>query len=164
MKLIFSLFLFFLGGCAHYHSGIGPNLAFHSIYVAPIRNSSFFAEISGPLTAEVRNIFSSKFGLALKSKSSADAELAIEITDFSQEASAYSDSDTSKSISIDLEITVKCTLKNISTGEVYFEDQKVMASLDMEKTGDFALSREQAIPELMRILAVKIGALIENIW
>jgi hypothetical protein len=163
MRVIILFMVLILGGCAHYHSGVGSKDVTRSIYVEPVKNSSLCPKASGTLTAQLTKAVQRSPSLKLAGKNEANTHLRVEIVDYSQKKSTYDPKDTSIALSFTLHVVAECTLID-REGRFLLEHQRVKASIDLEKCTHFHSLRDQAVPQLMGRLAREICALLVNIW
>ncbi|MDR2806753.1 MAG: LPS assembly lipoprotein LptE [Puniceicoccales bacterium] len=149
-------------GC-HYHRGISPTNNIHSIYVAPVKNSTLCPKASGTLTTQLIKKIQQSTSLKCVPKNEAQGHLQIEIVDFSKKSAALNPSDTSVVLIFNVSVVAECTFID-KEGRYWLEHQRIEAHMDLDKAHNFHSLQDQALPQLMERLARKICALLTNIW
>ena len=160
--------LIFIGlcfsGCGHFQPGIGPELPFRSMYVAPVKNSSFCSSLTEIVTPVVLKTLQNRLPCQITNEADCEAVLTIEILSFSDESVVLNPKDTSLTTSFAENIRALCSLISKDQNKVYFKDKIIDADLMLLNEKEFGLSREQAKPQLAENLARKVVESITGLW
>lgn len=172
--LIFALAAFagiFAVSCSNYRlAGTPVHLPFNSVYVAPVKNTSYAPQASNLLTNAIIQAINQVPNLHSAYKNDAQAILEVKIVDYKKEPVATSASDTALAASYNVVAVAECTLTR-ANGEVIFKNRKVRASA-MLYTGsasnptynDVLGNEYQNMPVLMRELGLKVRDAVVGIW
>lgn len=151
-------------GCTRYRWGMPVDKAsFKTIYVAPAKNRAFVAQVQALLTRQIREEILRNGQLHLAPKSKADAILTVDVESYGRSIGAVYETDPDTAKSLSLTLSVKCELKNVQTGKVYFKERGVSHSLSVS-ANDYAQAIEfQKMPQVTRDVAKKIAMLVANV-
>tara|TARA_B100001248_G_scaffold262528_2_gene259163 strand:- start:26533 stop:27018 length:486 start_codon:yes stop_codon:yes gene_type:complete len=151
--------LLLLSGCSHYQKGQGAELAFSTLYVAPVRNDSMAPQAQALLSKQLMETLMGDGRVELTSKESADATLEITLSKYSRSISATQEQDASLAQSYTLTLEAHCDLIDNESGTPYFHKRSVSATVN-----SLAPSEYQGMPFLTNNLAKKIKDLVLNVW
>jgi hypothetical protein len=166
-RLLFGLGLCLaVAGCASYKLGSTGPLPFHSLYVPPVRNTSYAPQGQALVTDLLRQTLMQEGNLQLTNQAEADATLDVVLTDYRRSISATSSNNTLNAQSYTITLTANCTLVDNHTGKVYFKNLPVNASIDtyVSQTNDLAEPEYQAMPLLATDLGKKITSIVVSTW
>ena len=164
----------FFAACSNYRlAGTPVKLPFSSVYVQPVRNSSYAAQATNLLTNEISNAINQTPGLHTAYETDAQAVLETKIVGYRMRPVATRADDTALAASYMVEATAECTLTR-ANGEIIFKNRKVKAfvylypGLEETPSGGFiddtVGNQYQQMPELMRELGVRIKDAVIGIW
>ena len=150
----------FLGGCT-YHAGYPiDQYGMKTIYVKPAVKEAVAAQLSGRLTAQIREeILRNGFIRITDQKETADAILETTITDYKRGISVTEENDDEKAKSLSLRATVKYKLTDNHTDQT-ISDGSVSASVSIYATTNAQAIEYQRTPQLTRSIAKQIAQAI----
>lgn len=152
-----------LSGCHHYQLGMPNKLPFKTVYVAPVKNSSFAPQAQAVLAQQVVDALMRE-GVKVTDAHSADVTLSIELVEYTRTASATQPEDTLLAQSFAAETKANATLIDNRSGQVYFADRLHASSQQVFVDEGFQSSEYQAMPVILRRLAVNIVSTIVSTW
>lgn len=167
--LAFSICAAFLAcGCANYRlAGTPIKLPFSSVYVMPVKNTSYAPQAANLLTNQIVNALNQTPGLRTAYEGDAQAALQVAIVDYKLIPVATSEKDTALAASYKAQATAQCTLTR-SNGEIIFKDKRVKADAMVYpySNGENNLigNQYQNMPVLMRELGNRIKDAVIGIW
>lgn len=151
-----------ISGC-RYHAGYPvAKSGIHTIYVAPAINEAIVAQMSGILSQQIREEITHLGIAALGSESDSDTTLETTITDYGRSIGSVDEYDTDTAKTLSLNATIRCSLKCNSTGEYYFKNRTLSASLSINATDSAQSIEYQRLPQLSHKLARQLVMLIAN--
>lgn len=158
---IFLFLCFILSGC-HYHAGYPiDNTNVKTICVLPAKIEAIVPQMSAVLTRQIReNLI--RNGITLREEDTANAILETSITNYGRSVGSVDEIDTDIAKTLSLNATIKCSLKNRTTGKYYFKDQSISASLSINANTSAQAIEYQRLPQLSEKLAQKVAMLIFN--
>lgn len=161
--LVLVVFAVSLSGC-RYHAGypVGKS-SIRSIYVAPAVTEAVVAQISSVLSRQIREEIA-HLGIAmLGSKTDSDATLETTITNYGRSIGSVEEYDTDTAKTLSLNATIRCSLKSNLSGEYFFKDKTLSASLSINATDSAQAIEYQRLPQLSHKLAKQLVMLIANV-
>lgn len=174
---IFSLTLaaLLLIGCQTYRLGSPTQIAFDSLYIEPVHNSSFAPQAQQVLSTQVRKSIIRDGRVSLASNpNQAAARLEIELTDYQRNSSAYTHDDIDLARSYSLSLIAKVSLWDCRQNGYLFKDRIVQASEQsyvgnpfdnsVISANNFNAAEYNSIPLLTRSLAEKISHQVLSPW
>lgn len=158
--LVLAVLSLMLSGC-RYHAGYPVTQSgIASIYVAPAVNEAIVAQMSGVLSRQIREEVL-HLGLAtLNSETGSDATLETTIIKYGRSIGSVDEYDTDTAKTLSLDATIRCSLKNNASGEYFFKDRVLSASLSINATDTAQAIEYQRLPQLSRKLAKRLAMLI----
>ena len=151
-------------GCSHYHLGHPKKLPFETLYVKPVENNAYVPQAQALLSDQLIQALQREGMIKLVPEQDADAILIVTLKNYDRSVSATQETDTVLASSISISLTAECTLKNLETDEVYFEDREVSSNIDAVVIGDPLASEYQNLPSLTQRLADKIRTQVISYW
>jgi len=168
------LLLLGLAGCSHYRLGTEGQLAFTTLYIAPVENKILLPQTQAILTTELRSEFSKDGRVTLvNSPQAADATLKVTIVRYEREVAAPREQDTGLASKFILVLGADCTLRDTRTGRAFFENRTVTAQRgaftdsgqpSSPLTGDQLQSEYNTMPLLAQALSGKITHTVLDVW
>ncbi len=162
-----AILLLFLAGCAHYQLGTGSteDLAFRSIYVAPVENTAASPQSAARLSREIRRSLAQDGRVTLAANpAQADVILAIELTDRNRSFTSVQPNDTALARKFDLTLTVLATLTEQRTGNVIFENREIEVTRQIFVDGGQNPAEYQVMPQLAAALADRVTHSVLDVW
>lgn len=160
--LILALFALILSGC-RYRAGYPiAKSGIQSIYVAPAITEAVVAQMSGVLSRQIREEITHLGLVRLGSKTDSDATLETTITHYGRSIGSVEEYDTDTAKTLSLNATIRCSLKSNLSGEYFFKDRTLSASLSINATDSAQAIEYQKLPQLSHKLAKKLVMLIAN--
>ena len=159
---------FLSGGCANYRlAGTPVKLRFSSVYVMPVKNTSYAPQAANLLTNQIVNALNQTPRLRTAYEGDAQATLQVTIVDYKLLHVATSERDTALAASYKAQAIAQCTLTR-SNGEIIFKDKRVKADAMVypysSGENDLIGNQYQNMPVLMRELGNKIKDAVIGIW
>lgn len=153
-----------LPGCSHYRMGPPGQLAFQSIYVAPVQNRSYAPQASAELTTQIVDSMQDHGNLTVVEHGSADVTLETTIIDYQRIVGATQQADTALAESYVLVMQADITLRDNRSGKVLMNSRRVSADQQAFVQGGFQIAEYQAMPVLTRELASNITDEVVSVW
>ncbi len=151
-------------GCSNYSLGRGNDkLNFSTISLAPIKNSAELPSIHALLAKNIADEFNSEADLAFVPEGG-NAELFVKISGYGRSGFLNSSEDTAIVSAVKMKITLLCTLRDSRSGEIYFQNRKISASVETFLGSATGLAENQALPELSRAAAKKVREAVTATW
>lgn len=121
-----------LSGCSHYQMGTTGELAFSSLYVAPVVNKTLQPQLIAPVSVILRDAFNHDGRVALtNSPQRADATLQVVITGYHRDVAAVREQDTGLASKFTITLTTRCTLIDNRTQRTFFSDRVILVTRDV---------------------------------
>ena len=151
-----------LSGC-RYHAGYPVEKSgIQSIYVAPAITEAVVAQMSGILSRQIREEITHLGIASLASEADSDATLETTITHYGRSIGSVDEYDTDIAKTLSLNATIRCSLKNNRSGEYFFQDRTLSASLNINAADSAQSIEYQRMPQLSHKLAKQLVVLIAN--
>lgn len=162
--LVLTLSSLALCACNYTLEGTAQPLPFKTIAVKQVVNNSYAPQASNPLMTQVCTMLSQTPALTLTSLDEAQAVLEITLDDYTKSvyATRYEDTDMARAITVQL--SAKCTLRNLKTGEVIFKDRPFGVKNHIFNDESFLDGEYQNMTTLTGMLARKIVDSVLGIW
>lgn len=160
-KSFLLVMLTLMTSCASYHHGTDSKLA--SIYIAPVKNSSLFPNLSGALTNALVHEIQSKTAIKIVGKQIKSVRLLVEISRYGQKEVVTDAEDTSRSLAWEQNLEVIFSLYD-ADGAIMIDQQKVTVTTDLEMKRDFLESKDFIAASLAERAARKIVAFVAHAW
>ncbi len=166
---LFALILaFYFAGCASYHLGTGTQLAFHTLYLAPVENKTLLPDARALLSTRLRETLARDGRVSLvNSPADADATLAVVITDYHRDVATVREGDTGLARKFNLTLGVTCTLRDQrggAAGKNFFADRVVSVQRESFTDSGQLQSEYQTLPLLAESLADKLAHTVLDVW
>jgi hypothetical protein len=175
------LALAFVGvSCTSYRLGTGAELAFQTLYLAPVENAASVPQATAPITAELRQAFLRDGRVTLVADpSEADAVLDVRLVRYGRNVATVRPDDTGLARKFDVVLQAECTLRDRRSGRVWFERRPVVASRqvfatlgrpDIERDGRSLVASDQIqaeyqnLPQLASALAERVTHATLDTW
>ncbi|GEM_PF-3507500 len=150
-------------GC-RYHAGYPiAQSGIQSIYVAPAITEAVVAQMSGILSRQIREEIAHLGIAALGSETDSDATLETTITHYGRSIGTVDEYDTDTAKTLSLNAIIRCSLKSNRSGEYFFKDKTLSASLSINATDSAQAIEYQRMPQLSHKLAKQLAMLIANV-
>jgi len=153
-----------IGGCSHYQLGQPGELPFKTVFVPPVKNTSFAPQVQAMLTQQIITSLQEQEAIKIVSSPKADATLKVTVVDFDRNVAATQDSDTFVAESFYLIMVARVELTDNRTSEVLIEGRRVEANQQAFVTGGFQSSEYQALPVLTEKVAQKVTNMVTSVW
>lgn len=153
-----------LPGCAGYQMGDPETLPFRTIHVAPPVNASLAPQAAALLGTSVTREIARSGRATIAAADTAEAELAIALTDLQREISADRASDVGLARKWRVILVAECTLTNKRSGQVYFERRSVSAFDEVYTDSGLVPAEYQNMPVLTARLAEAIAREVLSVW
>lgn len=151
--------------CAHYRLGTGAAVPFRTLYVEPVANRTLLPQSQPLVSTQLRQAFMRDGRVSLvNSPESADAILAVEISEYHREVAAARADDTGLARKFDLTLAVNCTLRDGRTGKNLWENRTVRTRREAFTDGGQLQSEYEALPLLAESLARKVLHATLDTW
>ena len=152
-----------LPGC-RYHAGYPiARSGIQSIYVSPAVTEAVVAQMSGILSRQIREEIMHLGIATLSSETDSDATLETTITHYGRSIGSVEEYDIDTAKTLSLSATIRCSLKSNSSGEYFFRDKSLSASLNINATDSAQAIEYQRMPQLSHKLAKQLVMLIANV-
>ena len=162
-KILVLIMLTVLSGC-HYHAGYPvARSGIQSIYVAPAVTEAVVAQMSGILSRQIREEITHLGIATLDSETDSDATLETTITHYGRSIGSVEEYDIDTAKTLSLNATIRCSLKSNSSGEYFFKNKTLSASLNINATDSAQAIEYQRMPQLSHKLARQLVMLIANV-
>ena len=162
---LLSVVLFLGTGCAHYQLGTGAQLAFHSLYLEPVANKTLLPQARALLTTQLREAFVRDARVTLvNSPDSADATLAVTITDYRRDIQTVREGDTGLARKFNLTLATTATLRDRKANKVLFENRPITVQREVFTDSGQLQSEYQTLPLLAESLAGKVTHATLDVW
>ena len=149
-----------LTGCASYRLG-GPKLAFRTIEVSPIRNSTPRPGTHAVLQGKIIEALSSDPRVKI---GPGDARLDIEVTQYHRDGFTTKTGDAYTYTSYRSSFTVRCTLTADNGRRMLFKDREFSSVATLQASGDAAAEELSLGPTLFADIAAQIREATTTAW
>lgn len=155
-----------MSGCANYQLGTGSDsLPFRTIYVQPVVNTVAQPQAIATFSREIRNAFAQDGRVQLAANpSQADVVLEIDLADFQRTFTSVQPDDTALARKFDLEVTASCSLRDPSSGKIYFEDHEIAVTRQIFVDDGQNPAEYQVQPQLAAQLADRVVHRVLDVW
>jgi len=163
-----------LAGCSHYQVGTQGQLAFDTIYVAPVGNKAVLPQAQVIMSTQLRDALAKDGRVTLvNSPQAADVTLTVVLTDYHRDVAAVREQDTGLASKFTLTLTAVCTLRDNRQGRAYFASRPVSVARDVftdsgqpssPLTGDQLQAEYNTVPLLGESLASKVAHEVLDVW
>ena len=161
MKRLLALFAAaVLTGCSAYHLG-GPKLAFRTIEVAPIRNSTSRTGTHAVLHGKILEALSADPRVKI---GAGDALLEAEVTRYQRDGFTTKTGDAYAFTSYRVTFEVRCTLTTEGGKRVLFKDRLFRSTTTLQISGDPAAEELSLGPTLFGDIAAQIREAATTAW
>jgi hypothetical protein len=154
-----------LTGCSHYRLGTGQNLAFQTLYVAPVENKTMLPQAVALVSTALRDEFLRDGRVTLvNSPEQADATLTLTLSDYHRDVATVRPGDTGLARTFTLTLGATVTLHDNRAGRDLFSKRPVDAGRDAYTDSGQLQSEYQSLPLLAGALAKKISHAALDVW
>lgn len=154
-----------LTGCSHYRLGTGQNLAFQTLYVAPVENRTMLPQAVALVSTALRDEFLRDGRVTLvNSPAEADATLTLTLSDYHRDVATVRPGDTGLARTFTLTLGATATLHDNRAGRDLFTRRPVDAGRDAYTDSGQLQSEYQSLPLLAGALAKKISHAALDVW
>lgn len=165
LRLVALAFVAALAGCSHYQLGTRSELAFSSLYIAPVGNEATVPQAVALVTREVRLAFLRDGRVQLAaSPEAADAVLTVTLADYGREMTTSRARDTGLARKFDVTLAAVCTLTDARTGEIYFTDRPITSTRQVFTDEGQLPAEYQTLPQLAQLLADRVAHAVLDVW
>lgn len=155
----------FITGCSHYRLGTGENLAFQTLYVAPVENKTMLPQAVALVSTALRDEFLRDGRVTLvNSPAEADATLSLTLADYHRDVATVRPGDTGLARTFTLTLGATATLHDNRAGRDLFTRRPVDAGRDAYTDSGQLQSEYQSLPLLAGALAKKISHAALDVW
>ena len=159
-RLLALLIVAALAGCSGYHLG-GPKLAFRSIDVAPIRNSTARTGTHAVLHGKIIEALAADPRVKI---GSGDAILETEIVRYQRDGFTTKTGDAYAYTSYRVSFEVRCTLTADGGKRILFKDRTLKSLSTLQLSGDPAAEELSLSPTLFSDIASQIREAATTAW
>jgi len=154
-----------LSGCSNYRLGTSGQLAFRTLYVAPVVNESNLPQAVAIVSTRLREEFLNDPRIILvNTAEEADATLTVSLTNYSRQSQTRQLVDTGLSRKFDVTLDAEATLRDNRDNKLIFENRKVQAVRQAYVDSGQLQSEYQNVPLLAETLAKNIRAAALDVW
>ena len=154
-----------LTGCSHYRLGTGQNLAFQTLYIAPVENKTMLPQAVALVSTALRDEFLRDGRVTLvNSPEQADATLTLTLSDYHRDVATVRPGDTGLARTFTLTLGATVTLHDNRAGRDLFSKRPVDAGRDAYTDSGQLQSEYQSLPLLAGALAKKISHAALDVW
>ena len=162
-----------LVACSHYHLGGGGGaLAFKTLYIAPVENSSDMPQAAALFTAQLRDAFIRDGRVSIvASPDQAGATLTVNLAGYARNMTTARGDDSGLARKFDLTVSALATLTGAGAGKPFFEKRPVSATRQIFTTpAPGATQSEQlqaeynTMPLLAADLAASVARAVLDVW
>lgn len=146
-----------------YSLGSRGKLPFSTIMIAPVKNMTDLPQTQATLARNLFDSLNAEAGLTVVSEG-AQAELEVVIAEVERGISLTNSRDTGIASTTTLTLEIRCSLRNMQTGEYYFQDRSIRVSAENYLGGQTGLLATQVFPQLSRDAARKIKDEVVGVW
>lgn len=152
-------------GCSHYHLGTGSQLAFSSLYVAPVNMRALIPQAQPILGSALREGFLHDGRVSLvNDPAAAQAVLAITVRDYHRDVATVRAGDTGLARKFIVTLGAEATLTETATGRVLFKDRPIVVKRDVFTDSGQQQAEYQILPLLAQDLAGKATHAVLDTW
>jgi hypothetical protein len=163
-----------LAGCSHYQTGTQGQLAFDTLYVAPVMNKTMIPQAQSIISSGLRDALAKDGRVTLvNSPQAADATLSVVLIDYHRDVAAVREQDTGLASKFTLTLGATCTLRDNRKGRAYFENRPISVERDVftdngmpssPLTGDQLQAEYNTVPFLAESLGDKVAHTVLDVW
>ncbi|WOO40683.1 LptE family protein [Rubellicoccus peritrichatus] len=153
-----------IAGCSHYRLGEPGELPFKTVYVPPVKNSSFAPQVQAMLTQQIIAQLQEQQAIKIVSSPPSDVTLYVKVTNYDRDVASTQASDTFLAESFNLIMEAEVTLADNRTSKNLISNRSVSASQQAFITGGFQPSEYQAMPVLTEDVANKVTNMVTSVW
>jgi hypothetical protein len=166
-----------LSACSHYQLGTGTELAFTTLYVAPVRNDAVLPQAVAVVSRELRQAFLQDGRVQLVgSAEEADATLHLTLVNYGRTMTTARVEDTGLARKFDLALEAECTLRDERTGTLLLDARRLAVTRQVFTDGDgFSIgglpapggqnpAEYQTLPLLAEQLADRVIHAVLDVW
>jgi len=170
------LILFAFSSCRSYNLGHPGELAFESIYIAPVKNDSYAPQAQALVSSDIREAFIRDARVkVVTSEEAADVVLEVTLTEYKRSPGARSNVDTVQAFDFDITLESKVGLYDPISGKYLFENERIEARTNAYTENPYAgagalntqtyhIAERQALPNLSRSMAQRIADRVLSAW
>ncbi len=151
-----------LSGC--YHWGSPGELAFSTLYIAPVENDTYIPQAQSLVSSQLRKQFLREGRILLDNKDSAEAILYTTLTTYTTSTAATQEKETGLPRSFSFGLTASISLYSVKEQKMLINKQSISSSVVTQIDGGAQLAEYQSIPTLAQELALKIKETVLNPW
>ncbi len=154
-----------LAACAHYQLGTKTQLAFTTLYVAPVENRALIPQAQALVATEVREALVKDGRVTLVgSPEAADATLRVTLAGYQREVAAANSADTGLARKFALHLRATCTLTDNRSGRPLFANREIIVTKDAFTDSGQLQAEYQTLPLLAGALADKVAHAVLDVW
>lgn len=151
-------------GCSHYQLGTSADVAFSTLYVAPVDSQTLLPQAREIISTQLREAFARDGRVKIvNSADAADVTLQVTLRDYRRDVASVLENDTGLARKFVLTLEVACTLTP-KVGENLFADRIVRVQRDAFTDGGQLQSEFQTVPLLAETLSRKIVHTVLDVW
>jgi hypothetical protein len=154
-----------LTSCAHYQLGTASQLAFATVYVAPVENHAMLPQAQAIFATEIREALLKDGRVSLAAGlEAADVVLRVSLVGYDRQIAAANPADTGLARKFVLNLHASCTLTDRRTGKPLFVNRAIQASRDAYTDSGQLQAEYQTLPLLASTLADKVAHAVLDVW
>ncbi len=154
-----------LAACSHYQLGTRTQLAFSTLYVAPVENRALLPQAQALVATEVREALVKDGRVTLvASPEAADATLQVTLASYEREVAAANSTDTGLARKFALHLHAVCTLTDNRTRRPFFTNREIIVTKDAFTDSGQLQAEYQTLPLLAGALADKVAHAVLDVW
>ncbi len=154
-----------LGGCSHYRLGTGGTLAFRTLHIEPVANTTLLPQSQALVSTRLREASARDTRVRLvNSAAEADAVLSLTINDYRREIAAVREGDTGLARKFNVTLGAACTLRDTRGGKLLLDRRTVSAVREVFTDGGQLQAEYQTLPLLADALAAKVVHAALDVW
>lgn len=154
----------FFAGCAHYKVGTGSELAFKSLYVAPVDSEAEAPQARALVWAKLRETLLRDTRVTLvESPQEADATLTVVLKKYGRDATVSKADDTGLARKFSLTLQADCTLA-LRDGKELFSKKRIVAQKEAYVDSGQLQSEYNTLPYLADSLSQSIAHAALDVW
>lgn len=172
LSLLLLVLVGLITSCSHYRLGADGQLAFTTLYVAPVKNDTQAPQVVALFSAQLRAALLREGRVTLvNSAHEADATLEVALTRFARNATTARQDDAGLARKFDLTLGAVCSLRDNRTDRALFEQRAVETTRQIFSTptpasreSDQLQAEYNVMPLLAQSLATRVAHAALDVW
>lgn len=152
-------------GCAGYRLGTDAELAFSTLYIAPVEMRTLLPQAQPILANSLKSAFTENGRVTVvNSANDADAVLRITVRDYHREVATVRPGDTGLARKFIVTLNAEVTLLETKTGKEFFSKRAITVKRDVFTDSGQQQAEYQILPLLAQDLADKVSHAVLDTW